>query len=163
MTFAYGTTRFVFCVGPLAIKFPRLKILHFAKRCIHFRKHGGVIRKITQLTETQRASVVRDLFAGVVANWHEVRLYRRYPYLPLAPTYFSFLGLVNIQARGVPLEPCDLKLCPLREISNSQTDFDDIRNFARVNGTPCLIDYGNGRINAILAEFAKTRQVVYEH
>jgi hypothetical protein len=43
-------------------------------------------------------------FSGVMANWNEFIFYRRAKNPFVMPTYFSFLGLINIQKRGKKID-----------------------------------------------------------
>lgn len=164
MAFAYGTTRFVICVGPFAIKVARVKFLYWLGRFFHWRKNGGVLVKLASTSTTKRASALRHLFAGVTANLEEWRLSRQHARcIPIAPTILT-LGFVNIQVRGLPLVEDELALCPFREIARGEPpdiDLNKIENFGRIGREIYLIDYGFEELNVKLATYAETRQLAY--
>ncbi|MDP2704797.1 MAG: hypothetical protein U1D31_00345 [Patescibacteria group bacterium] len=146
MRFAYGWSRWVFLVGNVAIKIPRLRPLHWISRFFFWKSQG----KFTERFETHFkcnpvVGVWRYLCNGIIANIVEHRIYQKHPDLPIAPTLFSFLGLVNIQVRGKPLAESSLPNCPFRTIAKLHpqfVDLADIRNFAEINGKIVLVDCG---------------------
>jgi hypothetical protein len=96
------------------------------------------------------------VFAGIIANIEEKRFYSKHPSLALAPTLFSFFGIVNIQRRGVPIKENELSFCPFRQCvipGLKYQDLDFAKHFARIEGRICLVDYGNVEVNkAIIGE-----------
>lgn len=162
MRFTYGTTRFVFCVGDIAIKVARIKVLHWVVRLW---RRATVTREVasttTMNTHVKSFARLQLLLVGVVANLEEARMWRKCPNLQAAPTLFSFFGLVNIQVRGTPIESEDLLLCPFRDIATEWGDLKKVQNFVRIDGVLCLADYGHEDLNQLLARFAEFRQVVY--
>jgi hypothetical protein len=146
MMFRYGTTRYVLCVGGVAVKIPRIRIISWTN---HF-------------------SMLKCLFAGISANLEEARLYRKCPHLPIAPTLFSLFGLVNIQTRAQPVIHDELVLCPFRELVKKRErletkDLNKVEHFGRIDHIGiCLLDYGNKKLNVLLDEVADSIQVVYE-
>jgi len=166
ITVGCGSTRFVVCIGNIAIKVARVKFIYWTLRFLHFRKHGGVMNKMSTMNTAHHFSVLRHLFAGVTANLEEVRFYREHPHLPLAPTILS-LGLINIQVRGRSLKMADLSACPFRKLAKDHKhlrpiDLNKVENFGRLgNGQIVLLDYGNRELNLLLSEVATDLQVVY--
>jgi hypothetical protein len=167
MLFDYGTTRFVLCIGDVVIKIPRIKVIYWINRLWLWKKNGEIVQKFSTVGSTKRLSALKHLFAGVTANLEEVRFYRKYPHLPLAPTLFSFLGLINIQTRAKLIEKEDLVLCPFRQLAKGQerlgpVDLNKPENFGRIGGAIYLLDYGNKELNILLDEVASSLQVAYE-
>ncbi|OGI74423.1 hypothetical protein A3D42_01025 [Candidatus Nomurabacteria bacterium RIFCSPHIGHO2_02_FULL_41_18] len=165
MNFEYGTTRFVFCVGGVAMKVARVKVIYWAKRVIEKIFVAQHATNILRGGNPQPFARLRHLFAGVTANLEEGRMYARYPELPLAPTLFSFFGLVNIQVRGTPIGKDELVLCPFRDLADIESagiDLNKAENFGRIDGRIVLLDCGFEGLNKILARYAESRQIVYD-
>lgn len=152
--FDYGTTRFVFCVGCLAFKFARVRLIDAFQRAQKSSKPFDLQRILT---------ILQFLGRGLEANIEEYRFYHKYSELQLAPTYFSLFGFVNIQARGSDICEGDLPICPFRKLAERNIDLQKSENFVCVKGVPRLADYGNKNLNLLLAEHAESFQVVYEY
>ncbi len=158
MRFDYGTTRFVFCIGPWAIKIAKVKVGYSIR---HFLHPENPREQQRLLKIYNRFSGVKFLPAGLLANLEEARLYRKHSSLPLTPTYFSFLGLFNIQKRANMLGQDDLSICPFRNIAHLDPDLMKIENFGKINGVVCLLDYGRRSTSILLEETAEKVQLVY--
>ncbi|HEY4502884.1 MAG TPA: hypothetical protein VJC14_00380 [Candidatus Paceibacterota bacterium] len=156
MQFKSGTTRYVLCVGGVVIKIARIKVLYWAKRLLHFRDEGVLLKKVNTTKAAQKFAALKHLFCGVTANLEELRTYKNYPKLPLAPTLFSLFGFVNIQVRGAPIKANEMVACPFREIAGRHIDLGYPENFARVNGRLVLVDCGHNELNVLLAEYAES-------
>ncbi len=152
LAFEYGSTRYVFCVGNVAIKVARVKALYWILRLLKFQREGGVIQKVTTTSKRKKFAALKHLFAGVFANIEEFRFYQKYPSLPIAPTLFSLFGLVNIQVRGEIIERDELTQCPFREVAGDQYDLNHWHHFGRINGTVHLLDYGFEDANALISQ-----------
>lgn len=92
------------------------------------------------------------LFAGIMANWHEFLFYLKTRNSFLLPTYFSFLGLINIQKRGQKLEWDDSKSIFSFFVDNSKKrdqvfcdahSFENSDNFCWDEGKLKMLDYGS--------------------
>jgi hypothetical protein len=135
-----------------------VKLLYWVLRILHWRKNGGVVNKFASMSTGTRINSFKHLFAGVFANLEERRFYRANPHLHLAPTMFTFFGLVNVQARGKEIGPDELHLCPFREIAHLEYDLQRYEHFGRVRGRILLLDYGMEGLNEIiLREFSKSK------
>ncbi len=100
------------------------------------------------------------LFKGLHANWCEFWFYWWTLNPFLQPTYFSLLGLLNIQRIG---EPCLMEVedvwCQLSGMNNSlQRDlwkdshhFANPRNFCFYKGTIRMLDYGSSGSREVVA------------
>jgi len=167
MRFEYGTTRFVFCIGDVAVKVARVKVIYWVIRLWN-RVFGTPKTESAGVANTQgsvqRFARLKHLFAGVTANLQEARMCTQHPHLPVAPTLFSFFGLVNIQVRGTPIGKDDLVLCPFRELAHIESGgitLNQAENFGRVDGVIVLLDCGFEGLNVLLAGYAESRQVVF--
>lgn len=96
------------------------------------------------------------LFKGLAANWMEFWLYTKTHNPFLQPTYFSLLGLVNVQRYG---NPCPLKhvdlWCQLHELTNGQVwddghHFSNTQNFTFDGGVLRMLDYGSSRTRKVV-------------
>jgi hypothetical protein len=165
VTFEYGTTRFVFCVGGVAIKIARVKILHWVIRLtkrVFVTSSKSVVVVNSQLESAQRFARLKHLFAGVTANLQEIGMCVKYPHLPVAPTLVSFFGFVNIQVRGMPIKEGELAICPFREVADIKSGgitLNQPENFGWVDGRILLLDCGFEGLNVILAKYAKSHRV----
>lgn len=101
------------------------------------------------------------LFKGMATNWMEFWVYitTRNPFLQ--PTYFSLLGLVNIQKYGNPC-PFDYRdlWCQFREITCEEVrkdghHFSNDANFTYDGQTLRIVDYGNTRTRRIVILYGK--------
>ncbi len=84
-----GRNRFVALFPKLVIviKLPRISITLF-KSILNPEKE--IIKRYS----------IKVFFAGVVGNWREFLFYQKTHHCFLQPTYFSFLGLINLQRAG---------------------------------------------------------------
>lgn len=155
MKFGAGTSRIVVCVGPWAIKFARIRAIHWMIRIpkkILVSRCDISVEKIVDPTYTK--SRLQHLFTGVVANLEEYWYWKQNPGLPLADTIFSFFGLINIQLRGKPIAEAELSVCPFREIAHTDFDLQRAVHFGRVKGRIVLLDYGSKELNAAISNIA---------
>jgi len=99
-----------------------------------------------------------SLFLGLMSNWHEWRFYYKTKCPLLAPTYFSFFGLINFQKKVEPILLSDeaLRLYALRHCKNKSQAFmiahvfSNSSNFGLTDGLLQLVDYGNIRHQLVL-------------
>lgn len=99
------------------------------------------------------------LFSGIIANVNERRTYRRTKSPFVIPTYFSFLGLFNIQKRGKKIDFWDNREVWGYIWRNSQNPdqphcdghtLADTENYCIDDGKLKLVDYGNRQIAEFL-------------
>lgn len=150
MIVAYGSTRFVFSVGDVVIKIARIRPFRWVSRFFYWKGNGGVTQKLQTINQSRTLAILYYFFNGVLANLEEYRFYNRYPNKQIAPTFFSFFGLVNIQAKGTPIKRYDLPNCPFREFAGTEIDLSNVQHFGWIEGRICLLDYGNGQVNNLL-------------
>ena len=157
MTFDYGTTRFVFCVGGVAIKIARIHPVRWMFRFFYWKKRGGVTKKLSTIATSRVKAILMVIAGGIIGNIEEYWFSHQHPELPIARTIFSFFGLVNIQVRGKPIKEEELPLCPFREYAHLEYDLRRIEHFGWINGRGCLLDYGTHHVNVLLAELEECR------
>jgi len=161
MAFKYGAVRWVFLIGPYAIKVARIRPLHpFIRLYQHFR--AGVVRKeLAKFDSMPARAGLKYLLGGILANLAEYRLYRRFGNQRLIPTLFTFFGLVNIQVRGEPVPKerlWEMQVHPMWCMTHGIVSM-DIRKpeqFCLLNGVVCLADYGRYDLEPFLATVART-------
>ena len=100
-----------------------------------------------------------NLFAGIHANLSEFIFYLRYRPAFCKPTYFTFLGLINIQKKGyvceMPFEKfkARMHLITNNEIPFQDHTFDSPNNFTCDNNHLQCIDYADSRIHKIIQNY----------
>ncbi|MGE5426011.1 MAG: hypothetical protein ACM3PZ_02970 [Bacillota bacterium] len=99
------------------------------------------------------------LFSGIMANWNEYRFYRKTMNPFTMPTYFSLLGLFNIQKRGQEISFWSYKdiwkyICHNSENVNQPFcdphSFAEIGNFCLDAGKLKMLDYGSRHVHNFL-------------
>lgn len=100
----------------------------------------------------------RLLLKGIFDNWREFWFYLRTRHPFLQPTYFSFLGLIDIQPLGDLLNiSIDDFRNQLYEITKGAIDddghhFNVLRNFCFVENKLKILDYGDPRTQKVVLE-----------
>jgi hypothetical protein len=143
-----GTSRFVLLfsfIPSLAVKLPRIHLKAGIETLV--RNWRETFRKETWEYEVWW-SPTWCLFKGLLDNWKEYRFYRKTKHQFLQTTYFSFLGIVNLQKRGQKLN-CDYR--PFwrniydatgGEAMNDGHHFSETDNFCVDHGVK-ILDYGS--------------------
>jgi hypothetical protein len=97
------------------------------------------------------------LLNGTYQNWQEYRLWRRTRSPFLEPTFFSLLGLINVQKYGDQLTGIsDVALwSQLLELSDKAVwsnghHFANPENFSFRNGTIRMLDYGGRGVEEVV-------------
>ncbi|MDO8482951.1 MAG: hypothetical protein Q7S86_04000 [bacterium] len=149
--YAYGATRLVLLVGGLAIKFARLPWFRLICRGFFWLSKGKALQRPRELYGSLHIGILKYVLSGIMANVDEYYFSREFPDLPLAPTLFTFFGLVNIQRRGEAIDASELKECPFQDLA-TQLEFDLNRpeQFCRIKGKIVLADYGNPLVQKAL-------------
>lgn len=100
------------------------------------------------------------LLSGIMANLQEWQFYKQNKNPFCMPTYFSFLGLFNIQKKGEKIDFWDIHEIWRYVVNNSQNPkqplcdghaLSEPKNYCTDNGKLKLVDYGNRQV----AEFLK--------
>ena len=149
MRFCKGATRWVLLIGSVAIKVPRLRPGRWFLRFFFWGSRGKIKERLEgRFRRSFLDAVWNYVGSGIIANIQERTCTQIMPQLKIAPTLFSFFGLINIQVRGRPIRESDLSECPFRDMLALHPKFKDlnsIRNFAWINGELYLVDAGEER------------------
>ncbi len=159
-----GTTRSVVSVPLLGIvlKFPRIKI----HDSIYILKIGIKHRALFKNRHAVVSVIAANLGRGITANMRE-RHYYKYSVFPfrllLQPTYFSLLGLINVQKYGRPAgsDRSDMGTRIYRKffaVAGQNLVLDghlwaNASNFHINQGVVKLLDYGNEKTQEIIDRF----------
>jgi hypothetical protein len=166
MKFAYGSTRWVFLIGPYAFKIARLRPLWWPFRLIQRIFQKAVARRLSRFHGNPGIACAKYLSAGFLANGTERRLWEESRDSRLAPTLFSFLGILNIQPRGEAVSEDSLEEFPFRELARGAKEGSDLydltkaKQFARFGDEILLIDYGGEDFARRLAEELGPRRLI---
>ncbi|OHA17714.1 MAG: hypothetical protein A2664_03820 [Candidatus Taylorbacteria bacterium RIFCSPHIGHO2_01_FULL_46_22b] len=162
MHFASGHTRTVLLIGGVAIKFASLfqprYWLHGLKRLRLFAQRREVGGRLRHYHPNPLAGGILYYFWGMRSNLLERDIWRDCQHLPLAPTYVSFWGLVNIQRRGTPIQTHELALCPFRDLAQEHPNWSDLHkpeHFCWIGDRICLIDCGGPELGEALRAYRK--------
>jgi len=150
LQFSWGTTRFVILVGTVAIKFARLRPFRALYRLAKHQMNGEVRVKLVKFDGRPFIGGIKYIFAGIIANRNEYRLWHTSPRYFLMPTLYSFGGgLVNVQELGKSISQEELDVShPFQEILAGMPpefvyDMTRSANFCRYKNRTCLVDYGS--------------------
>lgn len=174
MLISVGTGRIVVPIKPLgvALKFPRIKFFLACHMVFYtlVRPPSQILRAISaqfRFKSTQRATIKGALFGGLVENWGEYRFYTKTKNQFLQPTYFSFLGLVNIQKFGYPIpteydgvvwrEKIWSRLVRItdREVLKDPHHFEGPDNLCRDGCRVRICDYGSQQTQTLITKFGE--------
>lgn len=100
------------------------------------------------------------LLGGIAANWREFCFFCKTKNPFLQPTYFSFLGLANIQKAAELSLSDEVELwSQLYDLTDGKVlladshHFENSDNFCFDNGKLKILDYGNRRTHEVITEF----------
>lgn len=165
-----GTTRTVYIFKYFVIKLPLIKIVKAYKHYMGLRKNesgrelmGRILQKRPFYETAHLIDSVRGLlFTGIVHNWCEFWFCVKHGYpVYVAPTFFSFFGLFNIQKYGKRL---DVDLWKFRlaidEITQKNSGknahvFYRPVNFCEIDGHVQCVDYGSHRTQEVLLKYGE--------
>jgi hypothetical protein len=161
MKIRYGDYRYVLVFQNFVVKFPRIYLLNAIKNVWIQIKRRQLRWYLKKFKYGSSFSVLRMLFKGILDNWQECLFYKKTHYGFLMPTYYSFFGLVNIQARGQSWDQEDLHYRNLlSEITNDDV-YDDAHGFLHANnygfhfGRLKMFDYGGRRVIKVITKYGK--------
>ncbi len=151
-----GATRFVILTERYAIKFARVPIIRPVKRLFRMENKGFRERLVVTHVNPYWAVVIYFCY-GIIANYQEWRLWKKYPQCDLVPTIFTFLWVVNVQVRGEPATADDVRRFRFHTlVAGSHVEQDVLRydQMSLLNNRVCLHDYGRTDIEPVLRRFA---------
>lgn len=103
----------------------------------------------------------KRLFFGIACNWGEFSLSCRRGNPFLQPTYFSLLGLFNVQKMAQPCQICyDTLWCQLYDLTNGEIwqdhhHFENPENFCLEDGKLKILDYGSPKTQKISKKWGR--------
>lgn len=169
-----GTSRLVVCLPEwgLVIKLPRPRPLSFIRNTAHAVRRAYRCRQMRWIEWSLRLDHNNDndlmgnirytLLNGIWHNWQEWRLWGGTRSRFLEPTYFSLLGLVNIQRYGEDLRVSDIGLwAQMVEFSEGAVwsnahHFGDPSNFSYRGGIVRMRDYGGRGVAEVVKKYGET-------
>ncbi|MFC1622445.1 hypothetical protein ACFL1Y_00405 [Patescibacteria group bacterium] len=156
-----GKNRKVIIVNGLAIKFAKIKI----KKCILQIKKAIEHKNIKFVLRLPYSDIRfnnprKSLFKGIMDNFSEFLFFIKKRYSILAPTYFSFFSLVNIQKAGKKISinkevfrvEIEEKLGSGNFYKNPHT-FRNKNNFCILNNQIKIHDYADKKTQKVLDNF----------
>lgn len=166
MKIIHGKSRTVFVFRTIVVKFPAIYFQLAFKEMMENLKRGTLLWHIREYNYEQYGTVHQYLFNGIISNWLEFVFYQKNKhYQLLAPTYFSFFGMINIQKYYEPIviDYTDL-WCQLVELVGGivwedSHAFSNPENFGTIRGKLKILDYGSRGTHKVLKEYA---QEIYE-
>ena len=159
MRIEQGTTRIVIIFRKFVIKIAKIQPLKAFGIALMWKKVNHLWRHLITRNYNYHDSMYYYLIGGIMHNWHELMFYRKHYSLFLVPTYFSFLGLVNIQRAGgkieIEIENLKYQLLDLtdEEIYDDTHHFCKPENFTKNSGHLQIFDYGNLRSQGVLKKY----------
>jgi hypothetical protein len=149
MKIAWGATRFVILTDRFAIKFARFRPFRMLAQLYRRLRAGTVDAGLSQFHENRVLAAIKYMVSGVLSNLVEARFSRECPEeTDVAPTLYSFLGLINIQPRGGAITDEDIAHCPFRDLASERgaerefADLSQAKQFARFGSRILLVDMG---------------------
>jgi len=152
MPLAHGATRLVILTKNHAIKIARIRPLGVAMMAVRAFLQPHRMRTAVKDSKLEALPLWRRYLwlafyigvGGVLANRQEVRLYRDYPELPLAPVVGSYLwGFIIVMLRGEPTTQEEaLPLCNQYD----HMDLDLPRHIFKFSDGLRYVDYGHPKV-----------------
>lgn len=161
MKIVWGTKRVVIVLEKFAIKIARIRIVPAFKCAVSWLQYGRFWKSMFKYNYEVYGTVHIYLLKGLIENWHEYKIYRETRSSFLVPTYFSLLGLVNIQKRGESFEMegvnmwLQMLLLSNKEIWDNPHHFAEPANFSKTNGHLQMLDYGSPRCHRVIRKYGE--------
>lgn len=148
------------CLG-LVVKWP---VIQWRKVCWGISRTfnscpGNRIKGILNSFRKEREDYQEFFLSGFVRNWQEFRFWHKTRHPFIAPTYFSFFGLFNLQKFA---ERCPMDIDALWrlafmashcEILEDGHHFENPTNFGSIDKSVYLLDYGESVTQEIITEY----------
>jgi hypothetical protein len=156
-----GSSRTAIVFGCIVIKFPIIRLRLGLQELWQEFKEGALINHFRKYDYEQFGTIPHFFFRGIFNNWLEFVFYQKNKsLLLLAPTYFSLLGLLNVQKYCEPLCVEDMDFWhQIGELAGNVIwkdvhVFSNVKNFGMVNGRLKIVDYGSRGSREALKECA---------
>jgi hypothetical protein len=159
-----GYSRIVIVFDKYVVKIARIKFIEAKESVFSWFGRGLFPKAMIKHPDIFYRMLESLLLLGVLENWHEYRLYKKTKLAFLVPTYFSLLGLINIQRRGVLFEMDTVVLWyQMVRISNNEVwdhphHFCNPANFCKTNGKLQMLDYGSFRSHRVIKKYGEKMQ-----
>lgn len=160
-----GKTRIVFTFSKLGfvIKFPIIKLWPIYSFIPDLIKYGWKNATIQwRMSTDDNMSFRKELLGGIVANLQERKAWKAIHHKLLCPTWFSFLGLLNVQEYRKPLEGVNGLWIAIRidTVTNNESHkvghgFEITQNYCEKDGRLMMIDYGNRRLCSVIKKYGE--------
>ena len=148
----------------IAIKLPRIYFKEALRRIKNnFTSERGWLKKeLFEFDIFVSATFKNFLLKGIAENWFEYRFYIRTKHPFCVPTYFSLLGLLNIQ-RLVTISQLDSTdfWCQFVDLTNkmvsdkSEHHWTEPENFTLENKRLQILDYGDPKVQEVIKEYGQ--------
>lgn len=169
MSIKYGTSRLAICFPKLGVvvKLPIVRPISFLKCtysaitfAIKYYRFESIKSSLWLTDEYDTMGNIRyTLLNGIYQNWQEYRLWKRTTSTFLEPTYFSLLGLANVQKYGEELDVSVGTLwSQIMELSEQTAwsnghHFSDPANFSYRADSIRMLDYGGRGIAEVVEKY----------
>lgn len=160
-----GTSRIVLVLPALhiVVKLPVIRLRAAIEIFIdHLKRPSWLYQELFVFEVSAMHTIKWCLFFGIVSNWREFWFYQTTKHPFVTPTYFSLLGLVNIQRFEEQISRTsvdrnlfwhNLYILTDGEVMKDSHHFDDPQNYCLVDGKLKLIDYGNWRAQEVVQKY----------
>lgn len=163
MEIKHGYSRSVLIFKNYVIKFPRIYLKNAFNRAKEEKRRKRLWWHLNRWTYMHYLSIHRYLFKGIIDNWLEYVFFIKSRHVIIVPTYFSFFGLFNIQARAHEFDgkkfrqKCWGVLGEITdwEVFNASHEFSSVSNYGIYNRRLRLFDYGNKRAQVVIVKYSK--------
>lgn len=159
MRIAIGKTRIVILTDTYAIKIARFRFVRPLVQLVRHLIKGEVKKRLQKFDADPVVGGYKYLFAGVRANLTEWYVYDALHLDILAPTLWSFKGIVNLQRRGRPVTEAQLRTHIMRRLLFLYPVEDDDtmhpHQFCKIDRRVVLADYGRSELIPALTFYKK--------
>lgn len=155
-----GSTRIVLVFEETVIKIARVHFLK-ALQAIFIAIISGCFWRVIRMPIYGCNSPGKFLFGGFAENWNEYLYYKKNPSRLLAPSYFSLLGIFNVQKRIPRLEIAEnnfwTQLYVLTDgaIVEDNHTFQQLENFGYLEKSLYVLDYGSPDCQNLIKEYGQ--------
>ncbi len=161
MRITFGSTRMVILTDAYAIKIARFRLVRPILQLIRHLINGEVKTRLQKFDKDPVTGGFKYLLAGVRANQTEWHVYNTLKLDILAPTLWSFHGLINVQRRGTPVSVREMSAHVIHRLLfiNPIDDSDVFQTcqFCKIQKRVVLLDYGRMDLIPALLFYKKVK------
>lgn len=155
--FALGCTRFVILTRRFAIKIARPRLIRPLLQLWRHTVSGEVRTKLQRFDHNPMLGGLKYVTAGIQANLAEWKIYTDHASDILAPTLWTFYGIVNVQVRGEAVAQHEIEshylYGALHALPIENNDVLHAKQFCRIKGKVVLADYGRSDLVSVLRAY----------